>query len=110
VIGLVEIEWGSEECCRHHSAVPFFSQRQCSNAMISPPWLGCSSLEQWKSIIDFTLQQLCWSVSFVRGGGNDGVDIFTGGIIRIVMIVANVYYVLDDNVDARRIVDYSKGK
>jgi len=27
-----------------------------SDAIISPPWLGSSSLERWKSRIDFTVQ------------------------------------------------------
>jgi hypothetical protein len=68
VIGLVEIEWWSEECRRHHPAVPFIFQRQLSNAMISPPWLGCSSLERWKSIIDFKVQRIAL-VSLICEGG-----------------------------------------
>ena len=36
---------------------PLIFQRQRSNAIMSPHWRGCYSLERWKSIIDFTVQR-----------------------------------------------------
>jgi len=40
------------------AAVSFIFQRHYSDTIISPPWLGCSSLEQWKSIIDFIVHRI----------------------------------------------------
>ena len=70
MIGLVEIEWGSEECRRHHPAVSFIFQRQRSNAIMSPHWRGCYSLERWKSINDcIQLQFALFGLIFSRTGG-----------------------------------------
>jgi hypothetical protein len=66
-----------------HPAVPFIFQRQRSNAMISPPWLRCSSLERWKLINDFTVQRNALvGLICEGGGGDDSVDTFIGGILE----------------------------
>ena len=80
MIGLVEIEWGSEECRPHHPAVSFIFQRQRSDAIISPPWLGCSSLELWKLIIDFIVQRFAMvGLICEQGGGDNDADTVIGG-------------------------------
>ena len=83
MIGLVEIEWGSEECRHHHPAVSFIFQRQRSDAIISPPWLGlgCSSLERWKSIIDFIVQRIAMVglICKQEDGDNDADTVIGGG-------------------------------
>jgi len=40
-----------------------------SDAIISPPWLGCSSLELWKSRIGFTVQQIALVGLICEEGG-----------------------------------------
>jgi len=74
VIGLVKIEWGSEECRHHHPAVSFIFQ------LISPPWLGFSSLELWKLIIDFIVQRFAMvGLICEQGGGDNDADTVIGG-------------------------------
>ena len=93
MIRLVEIECRSEECRHHHPAVSFIFQRQRSDAIISPPWLGCSSQERWKSIIDFIVQRFAMvGLICEQGGGDNNADtvIGRGGFISIIMIVANI--------------------
>jgi len=84
VIGLVEIEWGSEECRRHYPAVSFIFQRQRSNAIMSPHWRGCYSLERWKSINDcIQLQFALFGLICEEGGGDDNVDtVIEGGLLE----------------------------
>ncbi len=55
-------------------------QRQRSDAIISPPWLGCSSLVRWKSIIDFIVQRIAMvGLICEQGGGDNDTDTVIGG-------------------------------
>ena len=51
------------------------------DAIISPPWLGCSSLERWKSIIDFIVQRIAMvGLICEQGGGDNDTDtVISGG-------------------------------
>ena len=68
--------------------VSFIFQRQRSDAIISPPWLGCSSIERWKSRIDFIVQRIAMVGLICEEGGHEHSQRW--GIIRIIMIVANI--------------------
>ena len=56
-------------------------QRQRSDSIILPPWLGCSSLERWKSIIDFIVQRIAMVglICKQEDGDNDADTVIGGG-------------------------------
>ena len=70
MIGLVEIEWG-----RRNVATT------TRDAIILPPWLGCSSLERWKFIIDFIVQRIAMVglICKQEDGDNDADTVIGGG-------------------------------